>query len=92
MGDESQGVTEESDTGRRKIQEKNTVCKITVLPPRLTSIFRKFTKLRLIVTSSYDLQNFRALYPRARNDEHYNFDVTHFSKIREKNKSRIYAN
>ena len=84
--------------GAHVVQERhsndpnNWAREITKTPFRLTLIFRKINKLRLLVTSSHDLQNFRALYPRARSDEHYNFNVTHFSKIGAKNKSRIYAN
>ena len=65
---------------------------ITKTPFRLTFDNSKINKLCLFVTSSYDVQNFRTLYPRARIDEHYNSNVTHFQKFGAKNKSRIYAN
>ena len=62
------------------------------MPIRLTFDISKINELHLPVTSSYDVQNFRTLYPRARIDEHYNSDVTHFLKIGAKIKYRIYAN
>ena len=88
-----QGEATREGTNRQGKQAGNySNAKITVLPLRLTFDFSKINKLRPLVTSSYDLQNFRTLYPRTRLNEYYNFNVTHFRKFGAKNKSRIYAN